>query len=179
MDSVALYAGHVQVGRRKKKASGDPLGGKRLASLYRRGQTYVVTAHRRFGYGPWYRSPPYAVLSRTASDEELGAAVVSAIESFEYMVEEPARAEIEAWNSELYAVVRVKDEATFERGASLIQIIEHAGRWVVEPQDRRRGYWVPRHEEAFLHLTRPAAEEVGGAVRRALDPSRLVESPKA
>ena len=91
--------------------------------IRRRGRTYVITAQRRSGYGPWYRSPPYAMLKRSASDAELGAAVVRAIESCEYVVVAPTVAEIDGWNSELYGVVRVKDERTFERGASLVLIV--------------------------------------------------------
>lgn len=151
-----------------RKETSDPLEGRRLAAVYRRGQTYVVTAHRRFGYGPWQRSPPYAVLERSASDLELGAAVVRAIESFEYLAAPPTAAEVDDWNNELYRVAGVKDERTFERNASVVQILEERGRWVVEPHDRRRGYWVPMSEETFLHLSEPSPEEVATAVRKVL-----------
>jgi hypothetical protein len=141
--------------------------GRRRAAVYRRGQTYVVTAARQFGYGTSYRAPPYAVVKRSAADDEIGEAVVSAVARFECLVRAPSVTEIDGWNGELYAAVGVKDEAAFERSASLVQIVERAGLWVVEPQDRRRGYWSPRHEQTFLHLTRRSPGVVGAAVRRA------------
>jgi hypothetical protein len=158
----------VPVGRLKEDAGRDPLGGRRLAAVYRRGQGYVVTANRRYGYGPWLRSPPYAVLKRSASDADLGEAVVRAIEGFEYMAVAPTPAEIDRWNRELYEVVGVKDERTFERGASVLSVAEDARQWTLQPQDRRRGYWVPLNEDTHLHLTDPSAEEIGVAVRQVL-----------
>lgn len=155
--------------RWKRHPSGDPLGGRRLAAVYRRGQTYVVTANRRFGYGPWHRSPPYVVLNRSVSDAELGETVIRAIESFEYMVAAPTATKLDRWHSELYEAVGVKDERAFERGASVVSIVEDAGRWTLEPQDRRRGYWVPLNEETHLHLTEPSAEEIAVAVRQILN----------
>jgi hypothetical protein len=145
----------------------DPLHGRREASVYGRGETYVVTSARRFGYGPDYRFPPYFVLPRKASDEELGAAVFDAIEGFTVLAEEPSDDEVAAAVSELFAVVGVASHSTFERGASLVEIEEWRGRWVVEPWGRRHGYWAPLNEETFVKLSRPSENEVGAAVRRA------------
>jgi hypothetical protein len=145
----------------------DPLHGRRESSVYGRGQRYVVTSARRFGYGPDYRFPPYFVLPRRASDEELGAAVFDAIEGFTVLADEPGDDEIRAAAAELFAVVGAANYSTFERGASLVGVEEWRGRWVVEPWGRRRGYWVPLNEETFVKLSRPSPSEVGGAVRSA------------
>jgi hypothetical protein len=103
------------------------------------------------------------------SDAELGKTVIRAIESFEYMAAAPTATTLDRWNSELYEVVGVKDERTFERGASVVSIVEEAGRWTLEPQDRRRGYWVPLNEKTHLHLTNPSPKEIAAAVRRVLN----------
>jgi hypothetical protein len=108
------------------------------------------------------------VLKRSASAVELGVAVIRAIESFEYLPVAPSTTEIEDWNNELYRVVGIQSERGFERGASVVDVAEEAGRWVVKPQDRRRGYWVPMDETTYLHLTEPRPEDVGHAVRQAL-----------
>ena len=145
----------------------DPLGGRREASVYGRGERYVVTSGCRAGYGPTFRSPPYSVVPRSASDEELGAAVVAAVDGFTLMAVLPSDDVIEAATAELLALVGVRNERTFERGASLVQIAEHRDTWTVEPWDRVRGYWVPLDEKTHLKLSAPSAPEVGAAVRSA------------
>jgi hypothetical protein len=145
----------------------DPLHGRRESSVYGRGETYVVTSARRFGYGPDYRFPPYFVLPRRAWDAELGAAVFDAIEGFAVLAEEPSDDDVSAAAAELLAVVGVANDSTFERGASLVAVEEWRGKWVVEPWGRRCGYWVPLNEETFVKLSQPSPSEVGAAVRRA------------
>ncbi len=83
------------------------------------------------------------------------------------MDHEPSRADLDAANSELFAVVGVKDDATFARSASLVEVDERGGRWVVQPWDRRRGMWTPLNEETYLRLTDPTPQELGAAVRKA------------
>ena len=136
-----------------------------MVSVYGRAATYVVTSARRFGYGPDFRSPPYFVLPRGASDHQLGAAVFDAVDGFTVLAEEPNADDLARASSELFAVVGVANERAFERGASLVCVEERRGRWVVQPWDRRRGYWVPLEEQTFVKLSKPSASEVGAAVR--------------
>jgi hypothetical protein len=143
----------------------DPLGGRREASVYGRGERYVVTSGRRAGYGPTFRSPPYFVVSRSASDDELRTAVVAAVKGFTMMAELPSDEVNAAYAAELLALVGVANERTFERGASLVQIAEHRDTWTIEPWDRVRGYWVPLNEES--QLSAPSAREIGEGVRSA------------
>jgi hypothetical protein len=104
---------------------------------------------------------------RTASDEELGAAVIDAVEGFKVLDADFSDEDVQAAEAELLAVVGVANRQTFERGASLVEIDEHRGRWSVEPWGRRHGYWAPLNEETFLKLSSPSATEVGAAVRSA------------
>jgi len=145
----------------------DPLGGRREATVYGRGRTYVVTSERRSGYGGSYRSPPYFLVRRSAADGDLGACVMEAIEGFTYVDEVPSESDLEAADAELFALVGVKDEVTFARGASLVEIVERANQWVVEPWGRARGGWYPLNEETYLHLSAPSSRALGVAVRQA------------
>ena len=120
-----------------------------------------------FGYGPDFRSPPYFVLPRGASDHQLGSAFFDAVEGYTVMTEEPNPDDLAKESAELFAVVGVANERAFERGASLVCVQERRGSWVVEPCDRRHGHWVPLDEETFVKLSAPSANEVGAAVRSA------------
>jgi hypothetical protein len=145
----------------------DPLHGRRRVPVFGRGKKYVITSGFRLGYGPTFPSQPYSVVSRVASDDELGAAVIDAVEGHTVLNEDPSDVDVDAAAAELRAVVGVKDRRTFERGASLVYVDEHRRRWTVEPWGRRRGYWAPLGEETFLKLSAPSASEIGAAVRSA------------
>jgi hypothetical protein len=115
----------------------DPLHGLRHAHVFGRGEKYVVTSSSRWRYGA-FKSPPYFVVQRSASDEELGAAVIDAIEGFtllaeeEHLSDEAANAAADA----LLAVVGVKSWQAFDRGASLVRIEEQRRRWTIQPYGR-------------------------------------------
>jgi hypothetical protein len=147
----------------------DPLHGLRAAKVYGRGEKYVVTSSSRWRYGA-FTSPPYFIVQRSASNQELGAAVVDAIEGFTLLAEEEDLSDeaASAAAAELFAVVGVKDRRTFERGASLVRVEERRRRWTVQPYGRQRGYWIPLDEGTYLNLSAPSASEVGAAVRKAL-----------
>jgi len=68
----------------------DPLHGLRDADVFGRGEKYVVTSSSRWRYGST-TTPPYFVVPRSASDEELGKAVIDAIEGFTLMTERRRR----------------------------------------------------------------------------------------
>lgn len=144
----------------------DPLHGLRSASVYGRGEKYVVTSMSRAYYAS-FTTPPYFVLPRSASDEEVGAAVVDAIDSFTLMAE-PLSDEV-AWAewAELFTAVGVKNRQAFERGASLLHIEAQRRQWTIQPCGRQRGYWIPLHEHTHVKLTAPSAQDVGVAIRRA------------
>jgi hypothetical protein len=144
----------------------DPLHGLRLASVYGRGEKYAVASSSRFYYG-WFTTSPYLVLPRSVSDEELGAAVIDAIEGFTLLME-PLSDEV-AWAewAELFAAAGVKNRQAFERGASLVEIKVQRRRWTIQPWGRQRGYWIPLDESTHVMLSDPSARDIGVAVRRA------------
>jgi len=146
----------------------DPLHGLRAAKVFGRGAKYVVTSSSRWRYGA-FTSPPYFVVKRSASDEELGAAVIDAIEGFTLLADEKDLSDeaASAATAELFALVGVKDSQTFERGASLVHVEVQRRRWTIQPYGRQRGYWIPLHENTYLNLSESSASEVGAAVRDA------------
>jgi hypothetical protein len=147
----------------------DPLHGLRAAKVFGRGEKYVVTSSSRWRYGA-FTSPPYFVVQRSARDEELGAAVIDAIEGFMLLADEKDLSDqtASAAATELFALVGVKNNQTFERGASLVNVEVRRRRWTIQPYGRQRGYWIPLHESTYLNLSAPSASEVGAAVRDAL-----------
>ena len=147
----------------------DPLHGLRAAKVFGRGENYVVASSSRWRHGA-FTSPPYFVVQRSAPDEELGAAVIEAIEGFTLLAEENDLSDeaASAAAAELLAVVGVKNSQTFERGASLVHVEVRRRSWIIQPYGRQRGYWMPLHESTHLNLSAPSASEVGAAVRDAL-----------
>jgi hypothetical protein len=91
----------------------------RYATVYRRGRTYVVTANRGS-----YRSPPYFPVDVAAADATVGEAVRKAVAGCQSPDDEPPDSEIREADAELFALAGVKDEATFARRASLVEIVE-------------------------------------------------------
>ncbi len=126
----------------------------------------MVTSSSRWRYGS-HESPPYFVVQRSASDEQLGAAVIDAIEGFTLMAEDLSDELVDAAAAELLATVGVKSRQTFERGASLLHVEEHRGKWTIQPWGRQRGYWIPLDESTYINLDAPSAAEIGAAVRSA------------
>jgi len=144
----------------------DPLHGLRDADVFGRGEKYVVTSSSRWRYGST-TTPPCFVVPRSASDEELGKAVIDAIEGFTLMTEHLSDELVEAAAAELLATVGVKSRETFERGASLLHVEEQSGKWTVQPWGRQRGYWIPLHEGTYIKVNAPSAADVGAAIRNA------------
>jgi hypothetical protein len=81
--------------------------------------------------------------------------------------EEPADSEIREADAQLFALVGVKDETTFARRASLVEIVERGDAYVVEPWGRDRSGWYPLKEATHIHLRAPSEDTLGAAVRRA------------
>jgi hypothetical protein len=146
----------------------DPLHGLRVAKVYGRGEKYVVTSSSRWRYGA-FTSPPYFVVQRRARDDELGEAVIDAIEGFTLLADEKDLNDqtASAALAELFALVGVKNYQTFERGSSLVNVEVRRRRWTIQPYGRQRGYWARLHERTYLNLSAPSASEVGAAVRDA------------
>jgi hypothetical protein len=145
----------------------DPLRGWRAIAVYGRGQKYVVTSARRYGYGPDYRTPPYIIVRRGASDEEFGNAIIEAMEAYTVMAEPPSDEVVDAAARELFEVVGVADDRAFARGASLVHVEERKRKWSVQPWGRTHGSWHPLNEDTFIELASPAPSEIGEAVRTA------------
>ena len=112
-----------------------------------------------------------------AADEELGAAVVEAIQSVSLSAPPPTDDERAAWEREILESVGVKDWATLERNAKLAHIDLDGRGWQLNRMRRwRGGGWmsISRDADQVVRLPRGATEaEIGHAVREILEPPNM------
>jgi hypothetical protein len=110
--------------------------------------------------------PPYYVLSEGCSPEELGRTIRLALDASTEegtSGDENARLADER-TSALARLARVKDRATFERGARLVNFdVRASGEILVTPSLRKRGYWEPSPGAQWIRLTRPSDADLGHA----------------
>ena len=72
----------------------------------------------------------------------------------------------------LARLAMVKDRATFERGARLVNFdVRASGEILVTPSLRKRGYWEPSPEAQWIRLTRPSDADLGHAAKEAAERS--------
>ena len=118
--------------------------------------------------------PPYYVLSESCSPEELGRTIRLALEAS--IEESTSGDEIARLADErtftLARFAKVKDRATFERGARLVNFdVRASGEILVTPSLRKRGYWEPSPEAQWIRLTRPSDADLGQAAKEAAERS--------
>ena len=118
--------------------------------------------------------PPYYVLSEGCSPEELGRTIRLALEAS--IEESTSGDEIARLADErtftLARFAKVKDRATFERGARLVNFdVRASGEILVTPSLRKRGYWEPSPEAQWIRLTRPSDADLGQAAKEAAERS--------
>ena len=132
----------------------------RHISVYRRGRTIVVLSSAQAEL--WFTTPPCYVVPDVAADEELGAAVVQAIQSVSLSAPPPTDDERDAWEREILESVGVKDWATLERNAKLAHIYLDGRGWQLNRMRRwRRGGWISHPARRRSRGSPPAGRDGG------------------
>lgn len=124
--------------RAQESQQGGGAGGRestrRLCHVYARREWLLVTAMSRTVDGFWVACPPYLRLDRrTATPEEVGAAVETALEGSRDMVATPD------WSGPsplqpLFELAKVRSWSTFVRGARLVGVEQEGEAVRVTPQ---------------------------------------------
>jgi hypothetical protein len=125
----------------------------------------------------WFACPPCFVIAVSATDEELGSAVVAAAQSVQLSAGEASHEQTDAWVSEILATVGVKDWATLERNAKLANLLLDADGWEFKRMRRYRGGgWISLRsdEDRVVRLGSEAmVAEIGRTLRSVLDPPTM------
>jgi hypothetical protein len=114
--------------------------------------------------------PPYAILPKDCTPEELGAVVRVALResAAEQMSWDDAWRLADERVRDLAPLAGVKDRRTFERGTRLVDVHDEQGALRVTPYFRERGSWAPSPEALWMHVDAPIDELLGKAVKEAL-----------
>jgi hypothetical protein len=115
--------------------------------------------------------PPYFVLSKESSRDELGRTIRMALHASrdESVSGDDVFRLAEERTLELARLAGVKDRRTFERGARLVHFdCVSADEILITPTFRKRGYWEPAHEAQWCRARRPSDSELGAAAVRAV-----------
>lgn len=115
------------------------------------------------------------VLSEGDSVTALGEAVLRALAAARNDIPHPLPSEWSALAKPLYKAAGVKSWATFVKGALFCNIREEGGNLYIEPNRNlgARGGFQPIPDQNDLRIPASAsAEEIGAAVRKALDISK-------
>lgn len=142
------------------------------ASVCRRRNKLLVRSFSKTTFGAWIGCEPRVALDSNVSDQELGETVQRALDGSKTGVPHPKQDE---WNDvltrPLLRLAGVKSYSEFHRGA-VDCTVEHEGgtlRFIpYENRGAREGF-VQKTDCAFTIPASSSPEEVGAAVRKALD----------
>ncbi len=115
--------------------------------------------------------PPYFVLSKESSRDELGRTIRMALDGSrdESVSGDDAFQLAEERTRELARLAGVKDRRTFERGPRLVHFdCVSTDEILITPTFRKRGYWEPVPEAQWCRARRPSDSELGVAAVRAV-----------
>ena len=115
--------------------------------------------------------PPYFVLSKESSRNDLGRTIRMALDASrdESVSGDDAFQLAEERTLELARLAGVKDRRTFERGARLVHFdCVSADAILITPTFRKRGYWEPVPEAQWCRARRPSEFRAGAAAVRAV-----------
>jgi hypothetical protein len=143
---------------------------------------WVKRRRRRYFIGPYNETReltviapgPYCVLPDSAPADEIGSAVMAALDasSFEDVAGEALTRLADERVLELARAAGVSAWSTFERGTRLVGVDRvKNNELLVTPNHRKRGYWEPTPERYWHRLDGPSAAELGEACVAAFERS--------
>lgn len=145
------------------------------AAVYLRGDKIIVNPISQTITGVGIGTEPFEVLDEKVSPTSLGEAVLGALEAARFDIPHPLPNEWSSFAKPLYKAARVRSWAKFVQGAIYCDVTRGVEGFSIEPSRNMgaRGGFQPIPGQDELRIPASAsAEEIGAAVRKALDISK-------
>lgn len=141
---------------------------RRSAGIYRRGGKLFIYPYNKTTTGLSIGGEPVSVMEQTATDEEVGGAILRALSR--HRTDLPHPASFEGMPEPLLDAAGVKTWAIFSKGALSCLISEDKSEIIVTPSRRAKAKGAYLHApDLEVKLALPASDEqIGTAVREAL-----------